>query len=234
MICVHPRSSVATLPALGFTEALVVSDLLHRWLGACGYQSRKTNPHAFPLIVAGSKPAVNSARQPQAAQNQDSDQPSRPSPPDWPTVTGHSEPLEPKRSKKPLGGWCVTLQYPILGDRMCSMHRHPDHAKHAHETAGNNHDHSHPHLHATHPAIVKRLRRAMGHLGTVIEMIESHRPCLELAQQLHAVENAIASAKKTLIHDHIDHCLDASIDAGKRGSGNRQSLDEFKEITKYL
>ena len=88
------------------------------------------------------------------------------------------------------------------------------------------------HIHETHPEIVKRLKRAAGHLNTIIEMIEGERSCLELAQQLHAVENAVANAKKTLIHDHIDHCLDASIRSD--GGGWRKSLDEFKEITKYL
>ncbi len=50
------------------------------------------------------------------------------------------------------------------------------------------------HLHETHPEIVKRLRRAEGHLRSVIGMIEAGRSCLELAQQLHAVEKAIGQA----------------------------------------
>ena len=104
--------------------------------------------------------------------------------------------------------------------------------KHRHD-AGHEylHDGEHPHLHETHPAIVKRLKRAAGHLNTIITMIESHRSCLELAQQLHAVEKAVANAKKTLIHDHIDHCLDESVDHGGRSA---KALEEFKEITKYL
>jgi len=39
-------------------------------------------------------------------------------------------------------------------------------------------------------------------------MIEQEKPCLDIAQQLHAVERAITQAKKTLIQDHLDHCLD--------------------------
>ena len=46
----------------------------------------------------------------------------------------------------------------------------------------------------------------------MIAMIESARPCLEIAQQLQAVESAIRAAKKTLIHDHIDHCLGQAAD----------------------
>ena len=87
-------------------------------------------------------------------------------------------------------------------------------------------------LHETHPAIVKRLRRAEGHLRSIVDMIESGRSCLDITQQLHAVEKAIANAKRTLIHDHIDHCLAAA--AGSMTRAQRNQLGEFKEITKYL
>jgi len=87
-------------------------------------------------------------------------------------------------------------------------------------------------LHETHPQILKRLKRAAGHLNGVIAMMETERPCLELAQQLHAVESAVASAKQTLIHDHINHCLDDSV--RKRGAALRQVLEEFKAISKFL
>ena len=51
--------------------------------------------------------------------------------------------------------------------------------------------------HKTHPEIVKRLQRAGGHLRKIIGMIEEGRPCLELAQQIQAIENAIDNAKKS-------------------------------------
>ena len=92
--------------------------------------------------------------------------------------------------------------------------------------------HTHPHVHETHPEIVKRLKRADGHLRSVIEMIESGRPCVDVAQQLHAVEKAIAQAKKTLIHDHLDHCLEETV--GPLPLEKRSTVDEFKEIVKYL
>jgi hypothetical protein NreA len=79
---------------------------------------------------------------------------------------------------------------------------------------------------------VKRLRRAEGHLRSIVEMLESGRSCLDIAQQLHAVEKAITQAKRTLIHDHIDHCLEAS--AGPVTREQRAQIGEFKEITKYL
>jgi DNA-binding FrmR family transcriptional regulator len=90
----------------------------------------------------------------------------------------------------------------------------------------------HAHVHETHPEIVKRLKRAEGHLRSVVEMIEAGRPCLDIAQQLHAVEKAVGEAKKTLIRDHLDHCLTDV--AGQLPRAQRRSIDEFKEITRYL
>ncbi len=89
-----------------------------------------------------------------------------------------------------------------------------------------------PAIHRSHPDIVKRLRRAHGHLKTIIAMIEEERACLDIAQQLQAVEKAVCNAKKSLIHDHIDNCLEQSLGPATRAA--RGPIDAFKEITKYL
>lgn len=81
------------------------------------------------------------------------------------------------------------------------------------------------HAHASHPAIATRLKRAEGHLHRVIGMINEGRPCIDLATQLHAVERAVAEAKRALIHHHIDHCLTG---------GGAQDLAEIKALTKLL
>lgn len=86
-------------------------------------------------------------------------------------------------------------------------------------------------IHTSHPAVVKRLRRVEGHLRSVLAMIESGRPCLDIAQQLHAVERAVAEAKRTLIRDHLDHCLDTT---GNTAAERRASIAEVKAIARYL
>jgi DNA-binding FrmR family transcriptional regulator len=88
------------------------------------------------------------------------------------------------------------------------------------------------HLHKSHPDIVKRLRRAEGHLRSIVTMIDEGRTCLDIAQQLHAVEKAVAQAKRTLVHDHLDHCLEHSV--GMDNKSGRRSIEEFKLISKYL
>ena len=86
--------------------------------------------------------------------------------------------------------------------------------------------------HATHPEVLKRLKRAQGHLKSIIAMMEEERGCLEIVQQLQAVEKAIVNAKKTLVHDHIDHCLEHAVREGTLPAD--EAIGEFKEITKYL
>ena len=58
------------------------------------------------------------------------------------------------------------------------------------------------------------------------------RPCLDIAQQLHAVEKAVSQAKRTFIHDHLDDCLEHAV--GTIAGPQRDAIEEFKEITKYL
>lgn len=87
-------------------------------------------------------------------------------------------------------------------------------------------------IHLSHRAIVLRLKRAEGHLHSTIAMVEAGRNCVELAQQLQAIEKAITNAKRALIRDHIDHCLDAQ--SGPDARAAKAALSEFKEISRYL
>ena len=79
--------------------------------------------------------------------------------------------------------------------------------------------------HSTHPSIIKRLKRADGHLRHVISMIEDGQSCVDIAVQLQAVEKAVVAAKRTFIHDHIDHCL---------GPASESDLIKMKALAKLL
>ena len=87
------------------------------------------------------------------------------------------------------------------------------------------------HTHHSHPDIIKRLKRANGHLKKIVEMIEDGQPCLDVAQQLQAVYKAIGNAKGVFVQDHIEGCL-----TDDEGSPTelKQKMREIKEISKYL
>ena len=86
--------------------------------------------------------------------------------------------------------------------------------------------------HKNHKTIIARLKRAEGHLRSTTAMIVEGRSCIVVAQQLQAVEAAVANAKRLLIQDHIDHCLEEV--AGNLSKGSRELLDEFKSVAKLL
>lgn len=86
--------------------------------------------------------------------------------------------------------------------------------------------------HTSHPNVLKRLKQAHGHLAAVITMMEAARPCAELAQQLHAVESAVHTAKRTLIQDHMEHCIGDALEGGDTTSNG--ALGNFRTLAKYL
>lgn len=90
----------------------------------------------------------------------------------------------------------------------------------------------HGHTHLSHESVINRLKRADGHLRRIVTMFEEKRECVDIAQQLHAVERAVCQAKRTLIQDHIDHCLEEAV--GSLAKGEQAPLEAFKQITKYL
>lgn len=86
--------------------------------------------------------------------------------------------------------------------------------------------------HVSHREIIARLKQAHGHIGSILTMFVEGRPCLDLAQQLQAVESVIHAAKRTLIQDHMEHCIADAVQQG--GMPAEQALREFKSLSKYL
>ncbi len=87
-----------------------------------------------------------------------------------------------------------------------------------------------PHKH--NESVLKRLRRAAGHLESVIAMIENGKPCLDTAQQLHAVHKAVGNAKNLYVRDHIEQCMDPQAVGDLRNA--KKVIEEIREISKYL
>lgn len=86
--------------------------------------------------------------------------------------------------------------------------------------------------HADNPEIIKRLRRAEGHLASVVRMVADGRDGLAIAQQMQAVIRALEKSKQMLIIDHIDHHLGEI--TGPLPGEAKQKLAALREIAKYL
>lgn len=86
--------------------------------------------------------------------------------------------------------------------------------------------------HAVSPDLLKRLKRAGGHLATITKMIEDNRDGLEIAQQLQAVIGALEKAKSVLVTDHIEHHLEDVV--GPLSREAREKLARLGDLAKYL
>jgi DNA-binding FrmR family transcriptional regulator len=86
--------------------------------------------------------------------------------------------------------------------------------------------------HALNTDLLNRLKRAHGHLATIIKMIEDNRDGLETAQQLQAVISALDKAKTVLVTDHIEHHLEDVV--GPLSREAREKLGRLADLAKYL
>lgn len=97
-------------------------------------------------------------------------------------------------------------------------------------THGHAHGHGHAHSHTHTKAVLNRLSRAIGHLGSIKKMVEDGRDCSEVLIQLSAVKSAINNTGKVILQDHIEHCI---VDAVEHG--DTQALLELeKAIDQFI
>ncbi len=86
--------------------------------------------------------------------------------------------------------------------------------------------------HDASPELRKRLRRANGHLATIVTMVEQGRSAIEVAQQMQAVIKALESAKTTLITHHIEHHLELA--TGPLSTEAKTELSQLAQLARYL
>jgi DNA-binding FrmR family transcriptional regulator len=86
--------------------------------------------------------------------------------------------------------------------------------------------------HQTDPEIRRGLTQARGHIDSILSMLTEDRSCIDLAQQLQAVESTVRKVKRALVEDHMQHCI---ADAANSGAmSGEEALRQFKALTKYL
>ena len=90
--------------------------------------------------------------------------------------------------------------------------------------------HTHVHPHHQREAVVRRLKRAEGHLAAVRRMVEGGRDCPDILIQIAAVRAALDSTAKLVLADHVESCLhDASHNGDTEAAWRdlRRALESF-------
>lgn len=72
-------------------------------------------------------------------------------------------------------------------------------------------------------AVVRRLQRAQGQIGGIVQMIQEERNCQDIITQLAAVSKAIDRAGFAVISVGLQQCISASPD----GQANTSELEKL-------
>lgn len=81
----------------------------------------------------------------------------------------------------------------------------------------------------TQEGILHRLKIAQGHLKKVIQMVEEDVYCIDVLNQMQAVESAIAETETVVLENHLKTCAIDSIRKGRQEEAIREIMTVFKK-----
>ena len=76
---------------------------------------------------------------------------------------------------------------------------------------------------------LKRLARIEGQVRGVAKMIESDRYCMDVLQQVRAIQSALAKVEDAVLKDHAATCVERAIASGDL-QDQRQKFNELVDL----
>jgi DNA-binding FrmR family transcriptional regulator len=84
------------------------------------------------------------------------------------------------------------------------------------------------HKHPNHTSQTTRLKRAEGQLRGVVRLIDEGKYCIDILNQLKAVQKALASVEANILETHIENCVKQAI------STPDEAQKKIAELTKII
>jgi CsoR family transcriptional regulator, copper-sensing transcriptional repressor len=78
--------------------------------------------------------------------------------------------------------------------------------------------------------LILRLKRIEGQVRGIHKMVEENRYCLDILNQVAAVQSALNQVSLALMKDHSRHCMSRAI---KQGNGD-EAIEELMDVVKRL
>ena len=82
--------------------------------------------------------------------------------------------------------------------------------------------------HPNHKPQITRLKRAEGQLRGVVRLIDEGKYCIDILNQLKAVQKALASVEANILETHIEKCVAKAI------SSPSEAQQKIAELTKII
>ncbi len=77
--------------------------------------------------------------------------------------------------------------------------------------------------------VLARLRRIEGQVAGIQRMVEEDRYCVDILNQVAAVEGALDRVGHLLLAGHVETCVASALESGKPKE-RRQKLDELMDV----
>jgi DNA-binding FrmR family transcriptional regulator len=83
----------------------------------------------------------------------------------------------------------------------------------------------------TNEKVLTTLKKARSHIDKIIEMVEEDKYCIEIIQQLNAIDGYIDSARKSKLISHLKTCFAEGMTA-KSSSKKDELIEELVRVLK--
>ena len=75
-------------------------------------------------------------------------------------------------------------------------------------------------------SVVRHLRTARGQMDGVLKMVEEDRYCMDISNQLLAIQSVLKKANKEILHAHMNSCVKQAFEQGD----GQQKIDEILNL----
>ncbi len=77
---------------------------------------------------------------------------------------------------------------------------------------------------------IQRLNKIQGQVKGIVRMIEEKRYCIDILNQIKAIDKALQKVSRGVMERHLNHCVQGAIQAKDQA----QSSEKIAEIMKLL
>jgi DNA-binding FrmR family transcriptional regulator len=81
--------------------------------------------------------------------------------------------------------------------------------------------------------VLSRLRRIEGQVGGLHRMVGADTYCVDVLQQLAAVQGALGEASRLMLHNHIDTCVRVAFEKGDEEEHDRMIRELMAIYSRY-
>ncbi|HEY4264335.1 MAG TPA: metal-sensitive transcriptional regulator [Micropepsaceae bacterium] len=78
----------------------------------------------------------------------------------------------------------------------------------------------------------RRLSRIEGQVRGILRMIQEDRYCIDVMNQISAVQAALKRVEEEILRDHVAHCVEHAIASGDK-IDQRRKVTELIEVLKH-